>query len=218
MDGKTPLEARRGRAGRVFEILDPLYTREKTALQYMTPLDLLVATILSAQCTDERVNAVTRTLFQKYRTPEDYLAVQAEELEADIRPTGFFRNKAKAIRGSAQGLLARFEGRVPGTMEDLLTLPGVGRKTANCVLGAVFDVPGIVVDTHVKRLSQRLDLTEHRDPDKIEAALQELLPRERWRRFSDLLVYHGRAVCVARKPKHLECPVAHVCPSRGGAT
>lgn len=202
------------RAKRLFEILDPLYTHEKTALEYRTPLELLIATILSAQCTDRQVNDVTKTLFKKYRKVEDYLAVPVTELEQDIRPTGFYRNKAKSLKGCCQALVDLYGGVVPGTMEQLLRLPGVGRKTANCVLGAAFDVPGVVVDTHVKRLAIRLDLSDHEDPDKIEADVQRLLPPEQWRRFSDLLIYHGRKICKARKPDHSRCPVFKLCPSR----
>ena len=197
----------------IFEILDPLYTREKTALKYNSPFQLLISTILSAQCTDKQVNMVTRTLFEKYKKPEDYLNTPISELEEDIRPTGFFRNKAKSIKGCVQGLVDLYGGTVPSTMEELVKLRGVGRKTANCVLGAAFDVPGVVVDTHVKRLCIRLGLTENENPDKIEKDVEELLPKDRWRRFSDILIYHGRAVCMARKPDHDRCPVFALCPS-----
>ena len=201
------------RVKHIFEILDPLYTREKTALKYRTPFQLLISTILSAQCTDKQVNSVTKTLFKKYKNPKDFINAPIAELEDDIRPTGFFRNKAKSIKGCTQGLVDHYGGEVPSTMEELITLPGVGRKTANCVLGAVFDVPGVVVDTHVKRLSLRLGLTENQNPDKIEKDIGELLPKDRWRRFSDILIYHGRAVCKARKPDHDRCPVFNLCPS-----
>ncbi len=201
------------RVKHIFEILDPLYTQEKTALKYRTPFQLLISTILSAQCTDKQVNSVTKTLFKKYKNPQDFINAPIAELEDDIRPTGFFRNKAKSIKGCTQGLVDHYGGEVPSTMEELITLPGVGRKTANCVLGAVFDVPGVVVDTHVKRLSLRLGLTENQNPDKIEKDIGELLPKDRWRRFSDILIYHGRAVCKARKPDHDRCPVFNLCPS-----
>ncbi|MDZ7698090.1 MAG: endonuclease III [Deltaproteobacteria bacterium] len=204
---------RKKRAARIFELLDPLYTREKTALKYQTPFQLLISTILSAQCTDKQVNTVTKDLFRKYRSPVDYLAVTAEELENDIRPTGFFRNKAKSIRGCARALIDLYGGEVPATMTELLNLPGVGRKTANCVLGAAFGVPGVVVDTHVKRLALRLELTDVQNPDKIEADLCDIFPESKWRRFSDLLIYHGRAVCKARKPLHPECVLIGHCPS-----
>ncbi|UCF84896.1 MAG: endonuclease III [Desulfobacteraceae bacterium] len=207
------LKKKKGRVKHIFEILDPLYTRDKTALKYKTPFQLLISTILSAQCTDKQVNEVTRTLFEKYKKPEDYLNTPMSELEEDIRPTGFFRNKSKSIKGCAQGLVDLYGGTVPSTMEELVKLPGVGRKTANCVLGAAFDVPGVVVDTHVKRLCLRLGLTENENPDKIEKDVEELLPKDRWRRFSDILIYHGRAVCKARKPDHDRCPVFALCPS-----
>jgi len=204
---------RTARVKDIFEILDPLYTQEKTALKYRTPFQLLISTILSAQCTDKQVNGVTRVLFRKYRSPDDFLAAPISELEMDIRSTGFFRNKAKSIKGCCQGLVERYGGEVPATMAELIKLPGVGRKTANCVLGAVFDVPGVVVDTHVKRLAMRLGLTENKNPDRIEMDLGMLLPEDRWRRFSDILIYHGRAVCKARKPDHAGCAVFGLCPS-----
>jgi endonuclease-3 len=207
------LKRKRERARLIFEILDPLYTYEKTALEYRTPFQLLVATILSAQCTDRQVNRVTKSLFKKYKEPEDYLRIPIQELEDDIRPTGFYRNKARSLKGCSQALLDLYGGVVPSTMEELLKLPGVGRKTANCVLGAAFDIPGVVVDTHVKRLSLRLALTKNPDPDKIERDLQKILPEERWRRFSDILIYHGRAVCKARNPDHARCAVLTLCPS-----
>ena len=202
------------RAQVIFDTLDPIYTREKTALKYSSPFQLLISTILSAQCTDKQVNQVTRRLFEKYRGPEDYLKVSILELEEDIRPTGFFRNKAKSIKGCCQGLVDMYSGEVPATMKDLLKLPGVGRKTANCVLGAAFDIPGVVVDTHVKRLSLRLGLTQNKDPDKIEKDLGRLFPEERWRRFSDLLIYHCRETCKARRPAHDRCVIFKLCPSK----
>jgi endonuclease-3 len=207
------LKKKRRRAKLIYEILDPLYTYEKTALKYRSPFELLIATILSAQCTDKQVNEVTKTLFKKYRTLQDYLNVPIAELEQDIRPTGFFRNKAKSLKGCCQGLMDFYGGEVPSTMEELLKLPGVGRKTANCVLGAAFNIPGVVVDTHVKRLVYRLGLTDNHDPDKIEKDIENLLPRQRWRRFSDILIYHGREVCKARKPDHTRCDVFKLCPS-----
>ena len=207
------LKEKQTRTKRIFETLDPIYTKEKTALIHNSALELLIATILSAQCTDTRVNKVTKHLFEKYRKPEDYLDVPVQELEKDIKPTGFFRNKAKSIRGCCQILIDMFGGKIPSTMEEMLTLPGVGRKTANCVLGALFDVPGIVVDTHVKRLSTRLGLTQNKDAEKIEQDLGQLLPKKRWRRFSDILIYHGRKVCKARKADCSHCIVADLCPS-----
>jgi len=207
------LKKKRERVKQIFEILDPIYTREKTALKHKTPFQLLISTILSAQCTDKQVNQVTRALFKKYKTPRDYLAAPIAELEADIRPTGFFKNKAKSIKGCSQALIELYGGNVPSTMEEMLKLPGVGRKTANCVLGAAFDVPGVVVDTHVKRLAQRLGLTENQNPDKIEKDIEKLLPKEKWRRLSDILIYHGRDICKARRPDHDRCPVCGLCPS-----
>ena len=207
------LKKKRERLKNIFETLDPLYTYEKTALKYRTPFQLLISTILSAQCTDKQVNQVTKTLFKKYKKPEDFIKAPISEVEMDIRPTGFYRNKTKSIKGCSQGLLDLYGGKVPRTMEEMLKLPGVGRKTANCVLGAVFDVPGVVVDTHVKRLSMRLGLTENKDPDKIEKDIEKLLPQERWRRYSDILIYHGREVCQARKPAHDRCLVFDLCPS-----
>jgi endonuclease-3 len=207
------LKKKSARADKIFETLYPLYAPEKTALQHQTPFQLLIATILSAQCTDKKVNEVTQVLFKKYKKPEDFLIAPLSELEAIIRPTGFYHNKAKSILGCSRGLKDLFKGRVPANMEDMLKLPGVGRKTANVVLGAAFDIPGVVVDTHVKRLSRRLGLTENEDPEKIEKDIEQLLPQERWRRFSDLLIYHGRAVCKSQKPDHAHCPVFKLCPS-----
>jgi endonuclease-3 len=207
------LRQREERANLIFDILDPLYTYEKTALTYRNAFQLLIATILSAQCTDKQVNEVTKTLFKKYKKPEDFLKVPITELEQDIRPTGFYRNKAKSIKGCSQSLVDLYGGKVPSTMDKLLRLPGVGRKTANCVLGAVFDIPGVVVDTHVKRLCLRLGLTNQEDPDKIEKDVESVLPKEKWRRFSDILIYHGREVCKARKPEHGHCAIFKLCPS-----
>lgn len=206
------LKEKRDRVVLIFEILDPLYTQDKTALKYRTPFELLISTILSAQCTDKQVNKVTETLFKKYKGPKDYLSAPVEALEEDIRPAGFFKNKAKSIKGCCKGLLELYSGEVPSTMEELLKLPGVGRKTANCVLGAAFDIPGVVVDTHVKRLSQRLGLTANNNPDKIEKDVETLLPREKWRRFSDLLIYHGREICKAKRPDHDKCAIIGLCP------
>ena len=207
------LKKKQERVNQVFDTLDPLYTREKTALKYRTPFQLLISTILSAQCTDRQVNEVTKTLFRKYEMPQDFIAAPIAELEEDIRPTGFFRNKTKSIKGCCQGLVNFHGGEVPSTMEELIKLPGVGRKTANCVLGAAFGVPGVVVDTHVKRLALRLGLTQEKTPDKIEKEIEKLLPEDRWRRFSDLLIYHGREVCRARKPDHSRCAIFKLCPA-----
>ncbi len=204
---------KKARVKTIFEKLDPLYTRRQTALAFNSPFQLLIATILSAQCTDEQVNKVTKSLFKKYTSPRDYVRAPVAELENEIRSTGFFRNKAKAINGCSQRVMEFYQGRVPATMEAMLTLPGVGRKTANVVLGAAFGVPGVVVDTHVRRLTRRLGLTNHQDPDKIEKDIEKLLPPERWRRFSDILIYHGRDICKARKPEHTRCAVFDLCPA-----
>lgn len=185
----------------------------RLALDYSSPFELLIALILAAQCTDERVNELTRTVvFDKYRAPADFLRVAPAELEADIRPSGFYRNKTRAIQGCCQHLVDRFGGEVPDTLEALTSLPGVGRKTANILLGNAFDRPAIGVDTHVMRLSQRLGLTTQHDPDKIEAELTLLVPVGDRTRFCHLLQYHGRRVCLARKPKCPDCVLANLCP------
>ena len=190
------------------------YPDAKTALDWKNPLELLVATILSAQTTDVRVNAVTPTLFAKYPTAADYAAADPTELEEDIRPTGFFRNKAKSLRGMARALVDDHGGEVPRTMEDLVALPGVGRKTANVVLGNAFSIDeGVVVDTHVRRLSNRLGFTTHNDPEKIERDLMQTVPKRDWTVFSHLLILHGRSVCKARKPACSDCVVNDLCPS-----
>jgi endonuclease-3 len=190
------------------------YPEARCSLNHSNPLELLVATILSAQCTDERVNLVTIDLFRKYRDAQDYTSVAQSELEADIRSTGFFRNKARAIRGACRMIVEQYEGRVPDKLEQLLELPGVARKTANVVLGNAFGITsGVVVDTHVARLSQRLGLTTHAQPEKIERDLMELVPRRDWIDFPHLLIAHGRRVCKARKPLCAECVVEPLCPS-----
>ena len=186
----------------------------KIALTFRTPLELLVSVMLSAQTTDVNVNRVTATLFEKYRKPEDYLAVPVEELERDIFATGFYHQKAKALRGTMAMLLEQFDGEVPEAFDDLLKLPGVARKTANVVSAERGNAQGIVVDTHVRRLSQRLGLTKQEDPVKIERDLARLVPREDWARFPHLLIWHGRRICIARAPKCEECPLApDLCPS-----
>jgi endonuclease III len=202
------------RAPVIVERLAAAYPDATVALRASTPLEMLVATILSAQCTDERVNAVTETLFRKYRAPQDYLDVPEEELAADIKPTGFFNQKTRSIRGAARRIVDEFGGEVPATMDELVTLPGVARKTANIVLGNSFGtVVGIAVDTHVRRVSQRLAFTSNQDPGKIEEDLMALLPRDRWFPFTYTLIDHGRAVCVARTPRCEICPVSDLCPS-----
>jgi endonuclease-3 len=204
----------RERARKITSLLKREYPEARCSLNFTSPLELLVATILSAQCTDERVNVVTETLFRKYREAGDYARADAAELEADIRSTGFFRNKARAIQGACRMIVERYEGRVPARLDELLELPGVARKTANVVLGNAFHVAsGIVVDTHVARLSQRLKLTEHEQPEKIERDLMELIPRRDWIAFSHLLIAHGRRVCKARTPLCSECVLERLCPS-----
>jgi endonuclease-3 len=199
----------------LLERLYALYPDPHCELVHRSPLELLIATILSAQCTDERVNLVTQSLFAKYRRPEDYLAVPEEELQQDIHSTGFFRNKAKNIRGACRRILEAYGGTVPDTMADLLTLPGVARKTANVVLGECFGkAEGIAVDTHVTRLSGLLGLTAHTDPVKIERDLMVAFPREHWTALSHLLILHGRRVCIARRPRCAECSLRDVCPGR----
>jgi endonuclease-3 len=190
------------------------YPDARCALNHTNPLELLIATMLSAQCTDERVNIVTAQLFRKYRTPQDYLDVDQSELERDIHSTGFFRNKAKNIQGACRVMLEKFNGAVPQTMDELLTLPGVARKTANVVMGNAFGLAsGVVVDTHVSRLSQLLDLTDETTPEKIEKDLSALVPREDWIMFPHLVISHGRAVCKARRPACAECVLEKLCPS-----
>jgi len=195
----------------VLDMLEKTYPDAKCSLDFTNPLELLVATVLSAQCTDERVNQVSKNLFKKYRTAQDYAGASPEELEEDIRPTGFFRNKAKSLKSCGTSLVDRFRGQVPRTLDELVTLPGIGRKTANVILGAAFDTPGIVVDTHVSRIAQRLGLTRQQDPVKIEFDLMALVPRARWTRFSHELIWHGRQICTARNPKCPQCPLLEHC-------
>jgi endonuclease III len=191
-----------------------LYPDAKTSLNFSNPLELLVATQLSAQSTDERVNRVTAALFKKYRRVEDYLTVSQEELEKDIQSTGFYHNKAKNIRAAAQRMITNYGGEVPHTIEDLVSLPGVARKTANVVLGNAFGiVEGIVVDTHVGRLARRLGWTTNKDPVKVEQDLMHIIPRQDWLNLSHRLIYHGRAICIARKPLCAQCALVHLCPS-----
>ena len=203
-------------AGRVARQLSRAYPEATCALEFESPLELLIATILSAQCTDERVNQVTRDLFRKYRTAADYARARQDRLERDIRSTGFFRNKAKSIRAACAVLQEQYDGGVPEDIDALTTLPGVGRKTANVVLGTAMGLPtGVVVDTHVGRLSRRMGLTTQKTPEKIEADLMELLPRSQWIDFSHRMILHGRRVCAARKPKCDECPLDQICPRVG---
>lgn len=203
---------RQARVRRILEILEDAYPNATTALHYRTPWELLVATILSAQCTDKRVNEVTPGLFSKYPTIADFANANQAELAMDIRSTGFFNNKSKALIGAAKKILSDFGGKVPRTMEEMLTIPGVARKTANVVLGSAYGIPsGVVVDTHVQRVAARLDLTKESDPVKIEQDLQKIIPKEKWIAFSHELILHGRALCVARRPRCADCPLETIC-------
>ncbi|HET7107482.1 MAG TPA: endonuclease III [Candidatus Acidoferrum sp.] len=195
--------------------LDAAYPDATCELNYSNAFQLLIATILSAQCTDVRVNQVTSELFKKYTKPEDFAYASPAELEKEIRPTGFFRNKTKSIMGASKGLIEKFGGEVPRTMEEILTLPGVARKTGNVVLGTAYGIAsGVVVDTHVIRLSQRLDLTRNEEPKKIEQDLMKVIPENKWIKFSHQLIWHGRRVCAARKPKCAECNLESLCYSK----
>jgi endonuclease III len=207
-------ESLKTRAKKIIQLLKRAYPDAKCSLNHSNAFELLIATILSAQCTDERVNIVTADLFRKYRQPEDYLKVPPSELQSDIRTTGFFRNKTKSIQGTAKVLTEQYAGRVPETIEELLELPGVARKTANVVLGNAFGVTsGVVVDTHVTRLSRRLAFTQQKDPVKIENDLVAITPKKDWVIFSHLLIAHGRKICKARNPLCAECVVERYCPS-----
>ena len=202
------------RTAEIIKRLKKTYPDAHCALNHRNAFELLIATILSAQCTDERVNIVTATLFRKYRGPQDYVAVTQQELERDIHSTGFFRNKSKNIQAACRRIIEVFNSEVPQTMDDLLTLGGVARKTANVVLGNAFGITsGVVVDTHVARLSQRLGLTKNTAAEKIEQDLQKLVPKQDWVMFSHWLIFHGRQICQARKPKCTECVLADICPS-----
>jgi len=203
--------AHQKRVKEIIKILTKVIPDSTIALTFSSPLELLIATILSAQCTDVRVNEVTATLFKKYRSARDYAQAELSELEQDIRPTGFYRNKAKSIQKCCQALVGRFGGEVPKTLEEMVTLSGVGRKTANVILGTAFGIPGIVVDTHVHRVSQRIGLTKKDDPVKIEFDLMEIVPKEEWTHFSNLLIWHGRRTCVARKPLCDSCVIRKLC-------
>ncbi len=201
------------RIAKIIELLEKQYPDAKTALNYHTPLEMLVATMLSAQTTDATVNIVTQSLFKKYRTAEDYAKADIKELEQDIHSTGFYHNKARNLQGAAKMLVEKYHSQVPKTMDELLELPGVARKTANIVLYNSYGVTaGIAVDTHVRRLSQRLGLAETDDPTKIEQALMPITPNEKWMTFTDLLIFHGRQVCIAKKPKCEACVLNKICP------
>jgi endonuclease-3 len=212
-EARRPVGRRRERIRPIVARLAAEHPDATIALKFRSPLELLVSVMLSAQTTDVNVNRVTATLFEKYRRPEDYLAVPQEELERDIFATGFFRQKAKSLRGTMRMLLEEFDGEVPTRIEELVRLPGVARKTANVVAAELGNAQGIVVDTHVRRLSQRLGLTRQEDPVKIERDLQRLVPREDWARFPHLLIWHGRRVCDARAPRCAECVLNDLCPA-----
>jgi endonuclease-3 len=211
----NPTTADRAHARRVFRALTKLYPDARCALDHRTPLELLIATILSAQCTDARVNMVTPALFARFRTAKSYATADVRELEEYIQSTGFYRAKAKNIQACCRLLVERHGGRVPGTLEELVSLPGVGRKTANVVLGDAFGVPGVTVDTHVGRLSSRLGLTTHTDPVKVEHDIMRLLPPKDWVMFNHRMITHGRQVCHARKPDCENCALAKLCPKIG---
>lgn len=211
----TPKSPAKTRVPLLLVELEKLYAETKTALDFRTPLQLAVATILSAQCTDKRVNLVTPALFQRFKTAKDYATAELSEIETYIQSTGFFRNKAKSIRLMCQQLLDRHNGEVPGTQDELIALAGIGRKTANVILGDAFNTPGITVDTHVGRLSRRLGLTKETNPVKVEFALMKLVPQTEWTRFSHRLIYHGRQVCFARKPQCDACTLRPLCPRVG---
>ena len=201
----------KSRADKIRKILKATYPDVKTQLYYINPFQLLVATILSAQCTDKQVNSVTPNLFKELKTPDDFANAPIKAIEELIRSTGFFHNKAKNIKNCSKALIENYNAKVPETLDEMIKLPGVGRKTANVVLGAAFGIPGIVVDTHVARISRRLGLTENKDPVKIEFDLMEIIPKEEWSDFSLHLVYFGRAICKARKPNCPSCPLNNLC-------
>ncbi len=201
------------RVEKIWPMLRKAYPDATIALKFTNPLELLVATILSAQCTDVRVNIVTADLFKKYRSVSDWAQADQEQIEEDIRTTGFFHNKVQNIKGACTKLVAEHNSQVPRTMEELTALPGVGRKTANVVLGNAFDTPGIVCDTHVIRLARRLELSDNIDPVKLEFDLADIVPKKRWTLFSHLLVFHGRTICKARKSDCSRCPIAEYCPA-----
>jgi endonuclease-3 len=208
------MKSAKERIGEMVTILRKAYPRSRTSLRFETPFQILVATILAAQCTDEKVNQITPALFQKYRTAADFASANQAELEKEVRPTGFFRNKARNIIGASKKIVEGFGGEVPDNMEDLITLPGVARKTANIVLSSGFKkAEGIAVDTHVRRLSERLGLSKKKDPEKIERDLMALVPRKDWLDFNYMLVNHGRRICQARKPLCPQCELKHLCPS-----
>lgn len=209
---KTTQAANRERVQEILKRFRKTYPHARCTLDFDNPLELLVATILAAQCTDERVNIVTKSLFKKFKTAQDYVDASQAELETAVQSCGFFRQKTKSIKKTCAAIIERFNGQVPGDMESLLQLNGVGRKTANVLLGECFNTPGIIVDTHCKRVAARLGLTKNEDPGKIEQDLMKIVPQQDWTLFSHYLVFHGRTTCQARKPKCEECPVNYLCP------
>ncbi len=211
--GKVDKKEAAERVGIILPILKKVYPDAKIALNFKNPLELLIATILSAQCTDARVNIVTKDLFKRYKSAQDWVKADISQIENDIKSTGFYRNKAKNIKQACIKIDKQFGGKVPSSMEKLVTLPGVGRKTANCVLGDAFGIPGITCDTHVIRLSRRLGLSDNSDAVKLEFDLAEIVPQKDWTLFSHLIITHGRNICIARKPKCPECKIAQYCPS-----
>ena len=208
------IESKKSRALEIIKRLKKTFPEAQIELHFKNPIELVVATILSAQCTDKRVNMVTPALFKKYKTVKDYARANVKAFEKEIRSTGFYRAKTKNIIGCMKEIVERFGGKVPNRMEDLVTLPGVGRKTANVILGNIFNTPGLVVDTHMRRLANRLGLTNQQDPEKIEMELNEIIPKKEWTQFSHLIIWHGRRTCFARKPKCAECSINTLCPSR----
>lgn len=215
MNMKESLEQKKKRVLKIMRRLWKAYPNAKCALDFSNPLELLVATILSAQCTDKRVNMVTPAVFSKYKTAKDYADAKLEELEKLVQSTGFYKSKAKNIQGAARGIAERFGGKVPNRLEGLVTLPGVGRKTANVVLGSAYGIPGLTVDTHMIRLNARLGLTQHTDPVKIERDLMEIVPQKDWTDYSHLIIHHGRNRCYARKPDCPNCEIQNLCPAAG---
>ena len=211
----SKIDKNKRRTGEIITLLKKRYPDARCALNHKNPLELLVATILSAQCTDVRVNKVTKDLFKKYKQTEDYAGAKPEILENDIRSTGFYKNKARSIIKCCKVIFEKYKGKVPATMEELVALGGIGRKTANVILGNAFGIPGITVDTHVKRVAYRLALTKNQDPVKIEYDLIEMVPKKEWTQFSHLMIFHGRYTCMARKPLCAECVLEGVCPRVG---
>jgi len=213
-----PQEKLKEKVLKILDLLEKEHPDAKIALKFSNPLELLIATILAAQCTDERVNQVTQSLFKKYRTAEDYVKADLTTLEQDIKPTGFYRRKAQRLKEVCQILVEKFNSEVPRTMEELLSLPGVARKTANIVLSNAYGIDeGIIVDTHVFRLAKRLGLTKSKTREKVESDLMKIVPKDKWLRFADLLIFHGRRVCNAKKPKCEICVLKDLCPSRAAS-